>query len=121
MNRNLDPERPAAPMAQDRQNLAQDLAASPEFRAELQALVGRRRRVTAVLLGILFTVYYGFILLIPYARELLAWRVGTATTLAIAAGTGVILVSIFLTWAYVGWTNQSHDPAVERLRRALRR
>jgi uncharacterized membrane protein (DUF485 family) len=106
----------SAPREKPAQQSANEIISSPDFRA----LVSRRWTVSAVLLLLLFITYYGFILLIPYAREFMVAKIGAATTRAIPLGVAVIVISFFLTWAYVGWANQSYDPEVERLKRQLR-
>ncbi len=103
----------AVPMA--RPERTQQVAESLTFRS----LVTRRWAVTAVLLGLLFAAYYGFILLVAWNRELMATRIGAATTLAIPLGVGVIVVAWVLTAAYVIWSNRSYDPEVERLKKQL--
>jgi uncharacterized membrane protein (DUF485 family) len=95
---------------------AHDIISSPDF----QSLVSKRWTVSAVLLALLFVTYYGFILLIPYARDFMVRKIGVATTLAIPVGVAVILISFCLTWVYVGWANQSYDPEVDRLKRQLK-
>jgi uncharacterized membrane protein (DUF485 family) len=96
---------------------ASELAESPEFKR----LVSRRWTVSLSLLALLFVTYYGFILLISYAPELMKSRVGQVTTLAIPLGIAVILIAFVLTAFYVGWANSTHDPEVQRLRGQLKR
>ena len=68
----------------------------------------------------LFTLYYGFILLVATNRSLLATRVGESTTLGILVGVGVLLFAWVLTAVYVIWANRFYDPEVQRLRGRLR-
>lgn len=96
---------------------AHEIISSHEFKA----LVAKRWTVSAILLIILFVTYYGYVLLIPYAREFMIAKVGQATTRAIPIGLAVIVVSFILTWVYVGWANQSYDPEVDRLKKQLRK
>lgn len=93
-----------------------EMLASAAFRH----LVRRRWMVSLVLLVLLFVTYYGYILLIAYARPVMAQRIGTVTTLGIPLGVAVILVSWVLTAAYVAWANASYDPEVRRLRDQVR-
>jgi uncharacterized membrane protein (DUF485 family) len=93
-----------------------DLLASDEFRR----LVIRRWTVSVILTGILFLVYYGYILLVAVDKPFLARRLGDGvTTLGIPLGVAVILVSWALTAVYVIWANSTHDTDVDRLRRRL--
>jgi len=89
--------------------------------AEFKSLVQRRWKVSATLLVLLFVMYYGYILLIPYAPELMKARIGEVTTAAIPFGVGVIVIAFVLTAIYVGWANQSYDPEVQRLKGQLRK
>jgi len=95
---------------------AAEVVASPEFKA----LVKRRWSVSMVLLVLLFTCYYGFILLVAGDKTFVSQKVGEHTTLAIPLGIGVIVFAWLLTAIYVAWANRSYDPEVERLKGQLR-
>ena len=94
-----------------------DLISSPDFKH----LVSRRWTVSFALLGALFVIYYGYILLIPYAPAFMSARIGEVTTRAIPLGLGVIVVAFVLTAVYVAWANASYDPEVDRLKSQLRK
>ncbi len=96
---------------------AAEIIESPEFKK----LVSRRWTVSMVLLVILFVTYYGYILLIPYAPELMRSRVGEVTTTAIPLGIGVILAAFIMTAIYVAWANTTYDPEVNRLKGQLKK
>jgi uncharacterized membrane protein (DUF485 family) len=96
---------------------AHEVLASPEFRS----LVRRRWTVSAVMLGLLFLSYYGYILLIAADHALVSQRIGAVTTLAIPLGIAAILAAFALTAIYVVWANKKYDPEVERLKRLLDR
>lgn len=93
-----------------------DLLESEDFRG----LVTRRWRVSIILSGLLFVLYYGYILLIAARPHLLARRVGTATTAGILMAAGVIAGAWALTAIYVVWANRHYDPEVARLRGRVR-
>jgi uncharacterized membrane protein (DUF485 family) len=95
---------------------AAEVVASPAFKA----LVKRRWSVSMVLLALLFTCYYGFIMLVAGDKTFVSQKVGENTTLAIPLGVGVIVFAWLLTAIYVGWANRSYDPEVERLKNELR-
>jgi uncharacterized membrane protein (DUF485 family) len=84
--------------------------------ARFQRLVSRRWRVSLVLTGLLFILYYGYILLIALNRSLVTARLGGTVPLGIPLGAGVITGAWLLTAAYVVWANREYDPEVERLR-----
>lgn len=98
------------------QRSAAEIVGSPEFKH----LVARRWKVSMGLLVALFVIYYGYILLIPYAPALLTARVGEVTTLGIPLAVGVIVAAFLLTAVYVAWANSSYDPEVARLKGQLR-
>lgn len=82
---------------------------------ELRRLVRRKWTVSVILTACLFVIYYGFILLIAVDKELLARKIGAATTLGIPLGVAVIVLSWVLTALYVLWANGSYDAAVREL------
>lgn len=88
--------------------------------ADFKQMLARRWRVSLVLSGLLFLLYYGYIILIAVNPELLSVRIGETTTLGILLGAAVIIGSWVLTAAYVIWANRRYDPEVDRLRRRLR-
>ena len=88
--------------------------------ADFKALVKKRWSVSMTLLVALFATYYGFILLVGTAKELVTTKVGEVTTLAIPLGIAVIVFAWLLTAFYVAWANKSYDPEVERLKGQLK-
>jgi uncharacterized membrane protein (DUF485 family) len=75
-----------------------------------------RWRMALALTGAVIVVYFGFILLIAYRRELLATRLAPGLSLGIVLGALVIVASWLLTWIYVRWANANYDTALERIR-----
>jgi len=84
--------------------------------AKLEALAARRMRVAGALTAAVVVVYFGFILLIAYAKPLLASLLLPGLTLGILLGALVIVISWLLTWLYVRWANRRYDPALDELR-----
>jgi uncharacterized membrane protein (DUF485 family) len=99
------------------QKSAHEVISSPDFKQ----LVKRRWTVSSILLVLLFVMYYGYILLIPYAPEFMRSKIGEVTTTAIPLGVGVIIVAFVLTAIYVVWANTIYDPEVDRLKGQLRK
>ena len=91
------------------------LIESPDFKR----LVAKRASVSIILTALLFVVYYGYILLIGYNKELLKTKIGEFTTLGIPLGVLTIVLSWVLTVVYVVWANKSYDPEVQRLKDQL--
>jgi len=95
---------------------AREMLDSPEFKR----LVRKKWMVSTILTLGLFVLYYGFILLIAYAKPLMGRKVGEATTLGIPIGVGVIVLAWVLTFLYVEWANRYHDADAGRLRGDVR-
>lgn len=85
--------------------------------AELQRIVARRGRLGAALTAVMMTAYFGFILLVAFAKptagQLLA---DDRVSLGIVLGAAVIVLAPILTAVYVRWANRHYDAAVRTLR-----
>jgi uncharacterized membrane protein (DUF485 family) len=86
-------------------------------RDSLEDLAARRFRVALVLTAVMLAVYFAFILLIAFDKELLARRITDGLSLGILLGVVVVLATWVLTWIYVGWVNRRYEPGIRRLRR----
>ena len=84
--------------------------------AALERLARRRARVAGLLTALVMLIYFGFVLLIAFAKPLLATPLRPGLTLGIALGAGVIVASWALTWLYVRWANRHYDRALDELR-----
>jgi uncharacterized membrane protein (DUF485 family) len=81
-------------------------------------LLRRRSRFAWTLTAIMFAIYFGYILLIAFRRDLLAQPIGSGvTSLGIPVGIGVILAGIVLTGIYVRRANREFDPLLAALRK----
>jgi uncharacterized membrane protein (DUF485 family) len=87
-----------------------------ERHAALERLAARRARVASVLTAAVMAIYFGFILLIAFAKPLLATLLAPGLSLGIALGALVIVLSWLLTFAYVRWANRHYDRALDELR-----
>jgi uncharacterized membrane protein (DUF485 family) len=83
---------------------------------EFKHLAARKNRISAVLTGVTLVLYYGFILLIAFKRDLFGIKVSGNVTVGILLGIGVILGCWLLTGIYVGWANRHYDAGISRLR-----
>jgi uncharacterized membrane protein (DUF485 family) len=83
----------------------------------LEDLAARRFRVAIWLTVAMLVVYFTFILLIAFDKELLARRITDGLSLGILLGVIVVLATWVLTWIYVGWVNRRYEPGIRRLRR----
>jgi|SRR5215211_848059 len=85
--------------------------------AALEAVAAKRLRVALGLTGAMLVVYFGFILLIAFAKGFMGRLITDGLSVGIALGILVILSTWALTWTYVRWANRVYEPDVERLRR----
>jgi len=90
---------------------------SPEFKA----LVARQWSVSAVLSIIMLGVYYGFILVLAFNKEMLGGMLTEGLSVGIPVGLFVIVLAWALTGVYVFWANDKFDSAVNAIRQSLRR
>ncbi|HLY73838.1 MAG TPA: DUF485 domain-containing protein [Planctomycetota bacterium] len=87
------------------------LLEDPEFKD----LARRKNRISLQLTGVTLAVYYGFILLIAFKRDLFAAKISGNVTFGIVLGIGVIVTCWILTGIYVRWANHRYDAMVARL------
>ena len=84
----------------------------------IRALAQARGRIAAALTALMIVIYFGFISLIAFKREVLARLIVPGLSLGILLGALVIVASWLLTWYYVRWTNTHYDPALEAIGRS---
>jgi uncharacterized membrane protein (DUF485 family) len=98
--------------------LVQRIKADPDY----HTLVSRRSTYGWVLSVIMLVVYYGYILLIAFNRDLLATRIGNGVmTWGIPIGLAVIVFTVLITGIYVRRANGEFDELTARIReKALR-
>jgi uncharacterized membrane protein (DUF485 family) len=89
---------------------------SPSPQDRLRQLHQTRWRIAIALTGAIVLIYFGFILLIAYRRDVLASLVAPGLSLGILLGALVIVASWLLTWLYVRWANTTYDTDLERIR-----
>ena len=75
--------------------------------------LSRARFKLAIILSIAVVIlYFGFISLIAFKKELLGRLVAPGLSLGILLGVVVIVGSWVLTWIYVRWANSHYDAAL---------
>jgi uncharacterized membrane protein (DUF485 family) len=75
-----------------------------------------RSRYSIIMAIVSAAIYYGFILLVAFDKELLAKKVGAGvTSLGVPLGVGVIVFTIVLTWIYVRRANTEFDATNEAI------
>ena len=85
--------------------------------SRLRELTRARRRVSTVLTAIMIVLYFGFIGLIAFDRQLLARKLTDGLSVGILLGALVIVISWLLTWIYVWWTNAHYDTVLRDIDR----
>ena len=90
-----------------------DLLNDPDFRA----MARTKDTISLALTVVMLVLYFGFILMIAYKRELFGNRLTGGITLGVALGVGVIVASWALTGIYVRWANSKYDAMVATLKR----
>lgn len=83
-------------------------------------LVTKRNAFSWTLTIIMLVVYYGFILLVAFAKPLLGMDIGGGITLAFPIGLGVLVCAIVLTGLYVLRANGEYDELTRRIIRDIR-
>jgi uncharacterized membrane protein (DUF485 family) len=84
----------------------------------LQQLHRARWQVALALTACVIVIYFGFILLIAYQRDVLARLIVPGLSVGILLGALVIVSSWLLTLFYVRWANAKYDTELERIRGA---
>lgn len=88
-----------------------DQIAAVQAHPKYQELVRRRTRFGWLLTSIMLIVYFGYVLLIAFDKELLARPIGEGvTSVGIPLGFGVIVLGVVLTAVYVRRANSEYDP-----------
>lgn len=94
--------------------LTERIEADPNY----QLLKSRRSRFGWTLTIAMLVVYYGFVLLIAFSKDVLAARMGDGVmTWGIPIGFGVIVFTILITGIYVRRANSEFDDLSERIKR----
>ena len=87
-------------------DLAKRIASHPKY----QELKSKRSSFGWWLTAAMLVVYYGFILLVAFNKELLAQKVGGGVmTLGMPLGVSVIVFTIIITWIYIRRANSEFD------------
>jgi len=97
-------------------DLANRIASHPKY----QELKAKRSSFGWILTFLMMIVYYGFILLVAYNKELMATKIGSGvTTLGMPIGLFVIAFTIVITGIYVRRANSEYDDLTEEIKKAV--
>jgi uncharacterized membrane protein (DUF485 family) len=95
------------------EDMVQRIKADPDYRK----LVKTRSRYGWILTWSMMIVYYGFILLVAFNKELMGTRLGDGVmTWAMPIGLAVILFTIIITGIYVRRANGEFDELTAAIR-----
>ena len=83
---------------------------------DLDTLASKRLRIGMTLTGVMMAIYFGFILLIAFAKPAMGQRIAPGLSWGILLGFLVILATWVVTWIYVAWANKRYEPEIRRLR-----
>jgi uncharacterized membrane protein (DUF485 family) len=83
---------------------------------DLRSVDAARWRISVRLTAAMMGLYFGFILLVAYAKPLLTTVVVPGLSLGILLGALVIVAAWVLIWIYVRWANRYYDVAIEALK-----
>lgn len=87
--------------------------------ADLDRLARLRGRVALAFTAAMLVVYFGFVLLVAYGRELLGRTIAPGLSVGIALGAFVIGFAWMLTGLYSRWAASRWDVEVDALRAKL--
>lgn len=97
-------------------DLVHRLASIPAY----EKLVSTRSRFSWMLATMMLVVYYGYILLIAFNRDLLSQRIGDGVmTWGIPIGMFVIVFTVVVTGIYVRRANSEFDDLTAEIRREV--
>lgn len=86
--------------------------------ARLRVLARARARIAMMLTFGMVVIYFGFISLIAFRKDLLGRLLVPGLSLGILLGALVIVASWFLTWFYVRWANRVYDVELREIESA---
>jgi uncharacterized membrane protein (DUF485 family) len=87
-----------------------------DARRALQALAEAQWRLALALTVAMMAVYFGFILLVAFAKPLLGRQLVAGLSLGTLLGALVIVSAWLLIWIYVRWANSHYDATVRALK-----
>jgi uncharacterized membrane protein (DUF485 family) len=82
----------------------------------LEELTAAQWRLALTLTAAMMAVYFGFILLVAWAKPLLGRLLLPGLSLGTLLGALVIVSAWVLIWIYVRWANSHYDATVKTLR-----
>ncbi len=91
-----------------------DIASRVRNNPKFKELVERRNKFAFVLSAAMIAIYFAFILILAFAKDILAVPIGDSIiTWGIPVGIGVIVSAFVLTGIYVHKANSEFDPLIK--------
>ncbi len=84
--------------------------------ADFKKLAGKKDTISRTLTLLTMVMYFGFIFLLAFNRDLMGRKLGSGITLVIPIGIGVIVLAWVFTGIYVRWANSEYDDMVRRVK-----
>jgi uncharacterized membrane protein (DUF485 family) len=97
--------------------LTQDIYSYAMSLPDFRHVDASRRRVAGALTVAMMVIYFGFILLVAYAKPFLTQLIVPGLSLGILLGALVIVAAWVLIWVYVRWANTHYDTAIDAARK----
>jgi uncharacterized membrane protein (DUF485 family) len=99
----------------------EDIVRKVQANAKYQELVKKRSSFGWLLTALMMIVYYGYILVIAFDKELLAVRLGEGVmTWGIPVGFGIIVFTVIITGIYVRRANSEFDDMTKSILREVK-
>jgi uncharacterized membrane protein (DUF485 family) len=94
-------------------DIASRILGNPAYRQ----LIHRRDSLAWQLSACVLVVYFGFVLMVAFAPDVLTAKISETSVIPVGmlVGVGVILISITLTAIYVRRANHTFDPMIEAI------
>ncbi|SAL26241.1 membrane protein [Caballeronia terrestris] len=98
--------------------MEEDLVRKIKSNPRYHELVNKRSKLGWTLTAAVLVVYYGYVLLIAFDKELLAKKLGSGVmTLGIPLGLFVIVFTVVITGLYVRHANNTYDDLTDKIKR----
>ena len=82
---------------------------------KFKELVAKKRSISLILSMCMLSIYFGFILILAFRKDLLSAKIGEHLTVGVPVGLLVILSACVLTGIYVSWANSTYDDSVKEI------
>lgn len=85
---------------------------------QLETLIRKRWRIASLLTLAMVIVYFGFIFLVGFHKELMGMQITEGLSLGILLGVVVILAAWVFTLIFVYWANKHLDVNIRQLQKS---